>query len=224
VVDLATTFSIVPDILVFRIFVEIDTVLIQDATALFVHKAGIADSFTTQDDEAFLEPGLVKAEDPTATEAIDKFDITVGKTDSADMVEIVAKAFEKNQITDSVDMSELVHVEFIIVRYLTDSVDMSESVAHLIQLNKTESVEMSEVVTRISEMVKSDPAGIADLVDTLEVGLPKTENPTMSDANTMNFGMNEPEDYTASDAGVLIVQNYAGDYFAEDYVGEARSF
>tara|TARA_R110000787_G_scaffold179702_2_gene291654 strand:- start:40263 stop:43352 length:3090 start_codon:yes stop_codon:yes gene_type:complete len=224
VVDLATTFSIVPDILVFRIFVEIDTVLVQDATALFVHKAGIADSFTTQDDEAFLEPGLVKAEDPTATEAIDKFDITVGKTDSADMVEIVAKAFEKNQITDSVDMSELVHVEFIIVRYLTDSVDMSESVAHLIQLNKTESVEMSEVVTRISEMVKSDPAGIADLVDTLEVGLPKTENPTMSDANTMNFGMNEPEDYTASDAGVLIVQNYAGDYFAEDYVGEARSF
>ena len=222
-VGFAGTFNIIPDIFVFRVFANVEVLELSELVAKFVHKPNITDSFATQDDEAFLEPGLVKTENPDASDAIDKFDVTMLKTDSSDMSELVEKAISKPTITDSVDLSELVELLLQILRNPVDTVDMSEIVTRVISINKTDNATVDDNSTLTTGLTKTDTPDVSD-VPIKQPGLSKDDTTDLSETVVYLFGMNEPEDYSVSDTGVLIIQNYAGDYFAEDYVGDARSF
>ena len=54
-----------------------------------------------------------------------------------------------------------------------------------------------------------------------EIG--KTETPSADEAEVLLFTAAKTDAASFGESGQIIAQNYAGDYFAEDYVGEARS-
>jgi len=93
----------------------------------------------------------------------------------------------------------------------------------VIELNKTENPIVDDNATFDVEINKTEDPTVDDN-DVLEVAVTKTDSTDMSENVSNLFGSNQTEDYTVSDTGQLIMQDYAGDYFAEDYVGEARSF
>ena len=217
-IDFGITFNVIPDLFVFRIFVPLDPVEVSELVELAFHKPAITDSFATQDDEAFLEPGLVKNENPDANDTVYRFDVTMQKSENPDMLENVAKDFEKNNITDSVDMTELVVLLKLIERYPTDSTDATETVLLALRLNKTDDVVVDDVPSLEPQLVKTESAVTAD-VDTLNIGLNKSETPDLEDSPVFLFDGLKADDYEVSDAGLIYMQNYVnGDYFAEDYV------
>jgi len=217
-VDFGITFNVVPDLFAFRIFVPLDPVEVSELVELAFHKPAITDSFSTQDDEAFLEPGLVKNENPDADDTVYRFDVTTQKSENPDISENVAKDFEKNNITDSVDMTELVLLVKLIQRFPIDSTDVAETVLLALQLNKTDDVAVDDDPSLEPQLVKTESAVTAD-ADTLTIGLNKTETPDMNDSPVFLFDGIKADDYEVSDAGVIYMQNYInGDYFAEDYV------
>ena len=217
-IDFGITFNVIPDLFVFRMFIPLDPVVTSELVELAFHKPAIADSFATQDDEALLEPGLVKNENPDADDTDYRFDVTMQKTENADMSENVAKGFEKNNITESVDMSELVALLKLIQRFPIDSTDTAETVLLALQLNKTDDVAVDDAPSLEANLIKTESAVTADL-DTLDIGVNKSETPELEDSPVFLFDGIKADDYEVSDAGLLYMQNYVnGDYFAEDYV------
>lgn len=220
-IDFSADFNIIPDVFIFyKIFLEEFTV--NDSAVLLVTKPA-SDSIDLNDTDFILSPNIIKFETPAATDDVDKFDVTLTKSETPDMSELVAKDITKPTITDSVDMSEVVVILLQILRNPTDSVDMSETVVFVIELNKTENPTVDDNATFDVELTKTETPTVDDN-DVLEVELTKTDSTDMSENVSYLYGSNQSEDYTVSDAGQLIIQDYAGDYFAEDYVGEARNF
>ena len=225
-VDFSVNYDIVPDILVFRLFAEIETVLLEDAPALFLHKPAITDSVAMQDDEASLEPGLVKTETPSVDDAVDKFDVTQAKTDSVDMSEAVGKDFNKNNIQDSITFEELVDLLLVILRNPIDSIDMTELVILVSSLNKTENPSVNDVYSLEPGLVKTETPSVDDAVDNFDVTQAKTEDPTANDViNLFDVTQFKTETPSVDESGIIILQDYAeGTYFLEDYVGSSSSF
>jgi len=223
-VDFSVNLNIIPDTLVFRLFSDVEAVLVQDAPALFLHKPTITDSISIQDDEALLEPGLVKNENPDASDVVDKFDVTMLKTDSVDMSEAVAKDFNKNNIQDSITFGEFVDLLLIILREPLDSVDMTEVVTFISSLNKTENPSVNDVYSLEPGLSKAETPSMGDDIDKFDVTITKTDSPDMADVLVLLTGSVNADSPEANDTGDLINQDYTENYFTEDYVGEARSF
>lgn len=217
-IDFGITFNVIPDLFVFRLFVPLDPVEVSELVELAFHKPAITDSFATQDDEAFLEPGLVKNENPDADDTDYRFDVTMQKAENPDMSENVGKDFEKNNITESVDMSELVILLKLIARYPEDSTDVTETVLLALQLNKTESVAVDDAPSLEANPIKTESVVTSDL-EHLDIGVNKSETPDLEDSPVFLFDGIKTDDYEVSDAGLVYMQSYVnGDYFAEDYV------
>lgn len=223
VIDFASTFNIVPDIFVFRIFANVEEIELSELVAKFVHKPNINDSIVTQDDEAVLEPGPVKFEVVATADDIDKLDVTMAKSEGVDNSELVQKDIRKPTISDSIDLSDVAILLLQILRDPIDTVDMSETVTLVARLNKAETTTVDDSAKLFTVLNKTESTNVDESVVKDSV-LPKTESPVLSDIPNLLFGLSEPEDYSVSDSGVLIIQNYAGDYFAEDYVGDAVNF
>ena len=232
-VNMGAGYNATPDVIVFRLFAEIETPSVDDAPALFFHKPAITDSVDwsdqrtgASDDTILLFPNLGKFETPSAEDAVDKFDVTMGKEDSVDWSEAVGKDFNKNNVTDSVDWSEVVVTLKFIFRTPTDSVDMSETVAKLFEKNNiSDSIDMADAVDQLDVTKQADTDNVdwQDAITNKEPGLGKTEDPTFDDAEVFLFGKIPSETPSFGESGQIIAQNYAGDYFAEDYVGEVRN-
>ena len=237
--DFSSFFNATPDVIVFRLFAEVETPTVNDAPALFFHKPTITDSVNwsdqrtgASDDTILLLPNLGKFETPAATDAVDKFDVTMGKEDSADLSEAVGKGFNKNNITDGVELSEVVATLIFIFREPLDSVDMSEVVAKLFEKNNiSDSIDMSDTESRESGLVKTDGYQWQD-VAVKESGMAETDDASVDESEILLFGKIPGDSAEMGEAGVLtstndnlflVAQNYvSGDYFAEDYVGVAR--
>lgn len=228
--NVGDSFAATPDVIVFRLFAEVETPSATDAPALFLHKPAITDSVDwsdqrtgASDDTIVLLPGLVKTETTPATDAVDKFDVTMAKTDSVDWADPDAKDVHKPAITDSVDWSEVVVTLKVILREPTEEIDWSETVVLGPNLIKNDSIDMSETVSKEPGLVKTDGFEFQDVITNLFPGLDKTEDPTVDESEVLLFGKIPAETATFGESGQIIAQNYAGDYFAEDYVGEARN-
>ena len=230
--DFSSFFNATPDVIVFRLFAEVETPTVNDAPALFFHKPTITDSVNwsdqrtgASDDTILLLPNLGKFETPAATDAVDKFDVTMGKEDSADLSEAVGKGFNKNNITDGVELSEVVATLIFIFREPLDSVDMSETVVKIFEKNNiTDGIDIADAVDKLDvEKANTDSVDWQDAIDTKEPGLEKTEDLTVNESDVLLFGNATTDSASFGESGQIIAQNYAGNYFAEDYVGEARN-
>lgn len=223
-VNISGNYNIIPDLFVFRIFAEIETVLVQDAPALHVHKPAITDSFTTQDDEAILEPNLGKFEVPEMSEDY-FFDIELVKVDTTDMSELVGKTLHKPTIEDSVTFGEVVSALLFFFRTPTDSVDFTESVIFAIELHKADAFVVDDTTSLQPNLVKSENPDMseAQAFDVTKPGI--TDNPLVNDSPSLGFEQNGITDSAAtSESGTVVSQDYTEiDYFRNDYVGEART-
>ena len=218
-IDFASNFTIVPDLLVFRIFVPLDPVEVTELVELAFHKPNITDSFATQDDEAILEPGLGKFETPDMDDTVYRFDVTMQKTDNPDMLELVAKDLTKPTIADSVDLSEVIELLKLIQRIPSDSVDTTEFVAILAQLNKTDDVVVDDLPSLEPQLNKAETTDVDDTSFEKFISALKEESVSFTDPSVFVFDASKADDYEVSDTGLLYMQNYVnGDYFAEDYV------
>ena len=231
-VNMGADYNATPDVVVFRLFAEIETPFMQDAPVLFFHKPAITDSVDLDDSLVLLFPHLGKFETLAAIDAVNKLDVTLAKTDSIDMSEAVGKGFNKNNITDSIEMSEVVATLIFIFREPLDSVDMSEVVAKLFEKNNiSDSIDMSDTESRESGLVKTDGYQWQD-VAVKESGMAETDDASVDESEILLFGKIPGDSAEMGEAGVLtstndnlflVAQNYvSGDYFAEDYVGVAR--
>ena len=110
-IDMGAGFDAVPDVFVFRLFIDIETSFVQDAPALFFHKPTITDSVNWADsrtgtagDTILLFPNLGKFETPVFDDQVNLFDITKGEEDSVGLPEFEAGA---NELTNSTFDSDL---------------------------------------------------------------------------------------------------------------------
>ena len=171
-VNMGADFNAQPDIIVFRLFAEIENPLVQDAPVLFFHKPAIADSVDWADqrtgastDTILLFPHLGKVESPDVDDQINKFDVTMAKTESVDWSEAVAKDVHLPAVADSIDWSELVDLLLVILREPEDSIDWAETVVRTVELNKTESVDWTDVAVKFPQLVKTESVDWAQSVN-----------------------------------------------------------
>lgn len=223
-VNVGVNYNIIPDIFVFRIFAEIETVLVQDAPALHVHKPAISDSFITQDDEAILEPNLGKFEVPEMSENY-FFNVELVKADTLDMSELVGKTLHKPTIEDSITFSEIVSTLLFFFRNPIDSVDFTETVLFAVELHKADAFVVDDTASLEPNLVKTEST---DFLETQTFDVTKsgvTDNPNINDSPSLGFEQNGITDSAAtSESGTIVSQDYGEiDYFRNDYVGEART-
>ena len=102
-------------------------------------------------------------------------------------MKVIRETFEKNNISDSIDMADAVDQLDVTKQADTDNVDWQDAIT-----NK-------------------------------ESGLAKTDSPVFDETEVLLFSKISSETPSFGESGQIIAQNYAGDYFAEDYVGEARN-
>lgn len=178
----------------------------------------VADTFATQDDEAILEPGLVKSENPDMNDTNIDFDVVLNKTETLDLTEAVAKAFNKNNITDSVDLSELVELLLLIIRNPADNPSTQDAAIFAISLIKAEQLEIQDAPSLQPNLIKTENPTTGDALDSFDVGKSLADTTDFADPATLLFVTTKSDNYEVSDAGTIYMQNYAGDYFAEDYV------
>lgn len=228
-VNMGADFNALPDIIVFRLFAEVETPFIQDAPALFFHKPAITESVDwsdqrtgASDDTILLFPHLGKVESPEVDDQVNKFDVTMAKTDSIDWADSDAKEVHKPAITDSVDLSELVITLKVILREPVDSIDWAETVVFVAELNKTDEVDWSQIVSLAPGLIKTDSIDLSEAV-AKDAGNSVTDDPAVDESNVLLFTGAHTDSAGWGEAGQIIAQNYAGDYFAEDYVGEVRT-
>ena len=230
-INMGDDFAATPDVIVFRLFAEVETPAATEATALFFHKPAITDSVELADPKS-LEPNLIKTETTPATDALDKFDVVLNKTESPDVNDAPSLSPHKPAITDSVEMSEVVETLKFLFRSPTETVDWAETVIRVSELTKTDSIDMSEAVAKAAEIIKTDGFEFQDAVDKFDVGTDYTESPSATDSQSFDTGAAATDSAEMGEGGVLtstddnlflFAQNYiSGDYFAEDYVGVAR--
>jgi hypothetical protein len=229
IVDMGAGFDATPDIIVFRLFAEVETPLVQDAPALFFHKPAITDSVDwsdqrtgASDDTILLFPVLSKVESPSVDDAVDKLDVTMAKTESVDWSEAVAKESHLPAVADSVDWSELIDLLLVIIRTPSDSVDWAETVTLVVEINKTDEVEWSQILSLDTGLAKTDSIDLSEAVSK-GAGNAVTDDSTVDESNVLLFTGAYTDSAGWGETGQIIAQNYAGNYFAEDYVGEVRT-
>jgi len=224
IINVGANYNIIPDLFVFRIFAEIETVLVQDAPALHVHKPAITDSFVIQDDEALLEPNLGKFEVPEMSENY-FFDVELVKVDTTDMSENIVKDLHKPTIEDSVTFGEVVSTLLFFFRTPIDSVDFTETVLFAVELHKADTFVVDDTTSLQPNLIKSENTDLSE-EQTFDITKPGvTDNPNINDSPSLGFERDGITDSAAtSETGTVVSQDYGEiDYFRNDYVGEART-
>jgi len=224
IINVGANYNIIPDLFVFRIFAEIETVLVQDAPALHVHKPTITDSFVIQDDEALLEPNLGKFEVPEMSENY-FFDVELVKVDTTDMSENIVKDLHKPTIEDSVTFGEVVSTLLFFFRTPIDSVDFTETVLFAVELHKADTFVVDDTTSLQPNLIKSENTDMSE-EQTFDITKPGvTDNPNINDSPSLGFERDGITDSAAtSETGTVVSQDYGEiDYFRNDYVGEART-
>jgi hypothetical protein len=178
----------------------------------------VADTFATQDDEAILEPGLVKSENPEMTDTDIDFDVVLNKTESVDLPEVVGKSFNKNNITESVTFSETFLTLLEILRSPTEDPSTQDAAIFAIGLVKAEQLGIQDAPSLQPNLIKTENPTTGDALDSFDVGKPFADTADFVDPAILLFVATKADNYEVSDAGTIYMQNYAGDYFAEDYV------
>lgn len=126
--------------------------------------------------------------------------------------------------SDSVTMSDSVVTVLIFLRDFADTVSLTDSAAKLISPAYVETVSTSDTNVVAFDSGKADSFSLADSASII---YSPAYSDTVSSPDTTTLFTNKPfsETMSTSDSGSVIAQNYCDiTYFAEDYVGEYRTF
>jgi hypothetical protein len=167
----------------------------------------VADTFATQDDEAILEPGLVKSENPEMTDTDIDFDVVLNKTESVDLPEVVGKSFNKNNITESVTFSETFLTLLEILRSPTEDPSTQDAAIFAIGLVKAEQLGIQDAPSLKPNLIKTENPTTGDALDSFDVGKPFADTADFVDPAILLFVATKADNYEVSDAGTIYMQN-----------------
>ena len=147
----------------------------------------------------------------------------IADADSFYLVDSIATAFSK-ATSDSVTMSDSVVTVTVFLRNFADTVSLTDSAARLVSPAYVETVSTSDANVIAFNSGKADSFSVSDF--TAAIYSPAySDTVSSSDATTLSTDKLFSETMSTSDSGSLIAQNYCDiTYFAEDYVGEYRTF
>ena len=83
---------------------------------------------------------------------------------------------------------------------------------------KAEQLGIQDAPSLKPNLIKTENPTTGDALDSFDVGKPFADTTDLVDPAILLFVATKADNYEVSDAGTIYMQNYAGDYFAEDYV------
>jgi hypothetical protein len=131
--------------------------------------------------------------------------------------------------SDSVSLADTLQTLLIFVRTFTETISLSDAVTRSFDLGKSESVVTSETLAFTFSKYLSDSFALNDLSDvngtTISFADFTNNVVSSSDLVLLLSGKSIQDTVSSSDSGYLFSQSYCDlTYFAEDYVGEYRTF
>ncbi len=185
-----------------------DTLGVSDALAVELAKT-IADAASVAD---FASRELAK----TIPDGVAMND---GADTSDGLLVVITKSF-----TNMAFVADVKTVDF--VKAITDAANPVDAL--FLQYSKVlnDSFMFADTLTRQVALSKSDSVALADLISiALIVGRSLSDTFSLVDSIVLNFNKGLFDSASVDDAGSLISQGYCDiTYFAEDYVGESRTF
>jgi hypothetical protein len=131
--------------------------------------------------------------------------------------------------SDSVSLADVLESLLIFVRLFQDTTSLSDAITKSFDLNKSENVATSETLAFTFEKYLFDSFALNDLSDvngtTISFADFTNNVVSSSDLVLLLSGKAIQDSVTSSDSGYLFSQGYCDlTYFAEDYVGDYRTF
>lgn len=131
--------------------------------------------------------------------------------------------------SDSIGLTDVIIPVLVFIRDFSDTTSVTDASTRLISPTYTDIVTSADTIAFSHDKVFADGFAMNDLAD---AGGPvwsfsdTTANIiTMSDSSLLSNDKGVADSASASDSGVLYSQSYCDlTYFAEDYVGESRTF
>jgi len=131
--------------------------------------------------------------------------------------------------SDSVSLTDVLESLLVFVRLFQDTTSLSDVITKSFDLNKSESVATSETLAFTFSKYLSDSFALNDLSDvngtTISFADFTNNVVSSSDLVLLLSSKSIQDTVSSSDSGYLFSQSYCDlTYFAEDYVGEYRTF
>jgi hypothetical protein len=217
---------------------DADSFYLNDATTIAFDQA-TSDSVTMSDnvvtvlifirdfaETISLVDSAAKLISPAYVETVSTSDTKVivvdsGKADSFTLADTTAFQVD-TQRTDSFSLADA--TAFQVDTQRTDSFTLADATAFQVDTQRSDSFSLSDSTTAVYSPAYSDSFSLSD--STTAVYSPAySDTISLSDAATRSTDKLFSEAMSTSDSGLVVAQNYCDiTYFAEDYVGEARTF
>jgi len=131
--------------------------------------------------------------------------------------------------SDSVSLADVLESLLVFVRFFQDTTSLSDVIAKSFDINKSENVATSETIAFTFSKYLSDSFALNDLSDvngtTISFADFTNNVVSSSDLVLLLSSKSVQDTVSLSDSGYLFSQSYCDlTYFAEDYVGEYRTF
>lgn len=131
--------------------------------------------------------------------------------------------------SDSVSLADVLESLLVFVRFFQDTTSLSDVIAKSFDINKSENVATSETIAFTFSKYLSDSFALNDLSDvngtTISFADFTNNVVSSSDLVLLLSSKSVQDTVSSSDSGYLFSQSYCDlTYFAEDYVGEYRTF
>jgi len=173
-----------------------------------------------------LADSAAKLISPAYVETVSTSDTNViavdsGKADSFSLADTTV--FQVNtQRTDSFTLADA--TAFQVDTQRTDSFTLADATAFQVDTQRSDSFSLTDATTAVYSPAYSDTVSLSD--STTAIYSPAySDTVSLSDATALSTDKLFSEAMSTSDSGLVVAQNYCDiTYFAEDYVGEARTF
>lgn len=131
--------------------------------------------------------------------------------------------------SDSVSLADVLESLLVFVRFFQDTTSLSDVIAKSFDINKSENVATSETLAFTFNKYLADSFALNDLSDvngtTISFSDFTNNVVSSSDLVLLLSSKSVQDTVSSSDSGYLFSQSYCDlTYFAEDYVGEYRTF
>ena len=204
-----------------------DAAAVMDSVAVLAAKL-LVDAYTLAD---VMSHALVKAaSDTVLTSESTAFATTkLVPMDYAPLADAAALAIDTPR-SDAVAATDFIYVVLVLIRSFADSVSTADSQTFGTALGKSETILVASATVYAVDKALADGVGMNDLADvgdgvTFDFTQAVANVAFMADNSARHTQPSKAETVAMADSGSLVIQDYCDlTYFAEDYVGIARSF
>ena len=187
----------------------------------FSRDRAVPDSATTADSAA-LTFSTSKADSATATDALTDLVFTKAPVDAASAADAITAFSASKVLTDTATSVD--SPAFSASKALVDTSSAADAFVASVLKPLSDAASAADAPTNNFTKIVSDLATLADAA-ALSASKVLSDTPTLADVVAISAGKSIIDIATASDSGSLRMQDYCDfTYFAEDYVGESRTF